>query len=79
MRIPAGSTRHLDVVALADELGGFRLWTNQSMLMLADPQYRIDADDFIVTLTVRGSNTPPLTVKLRVGKGSGGVQVATIP
>lgn len=78
VQIPPGSTRHLDVVAFADEFGGFRLWTNQSMLMLADPQYRIDVDDFIVTLTVRGSNTPPLSVKLRVGRGSDGVQVSTI-
>jgi hypothetical protein len=49
------------------------------MLMLAGSRYRIDADELIVTLTVRGSNTPPLTVKLLVEKGSDGVQVATIP
>jgi len=78
VQIPAGSTRHLDLVAFADEFGGFRMWTNQSMRMLADPQYRINADDFTMTLTVRGSNTPPLKVKLRVGKGSDGVQVARI-
>lgn len=78
VRIPAGSTRHLDVVAFADEFGGFRMWTNQSMLMLACPEYRIDADDFIVAVTVRGSNTSPLTLKLRVGKGSDGVQITTI-
>lgn len=79
VRIPAGSIRHLDLVAFAEEFGGFRMWTNPSMLMLADPRYRIDAHDFIMTLRIRGSNTPTLTVKLRVGKGSDGVQVATIP
>lgn len=54
------------------------MWTNQSMLMLADPQYRVAADEFIATLTVRGSNTPLLTVKLRVGRETEGVQVSTI-
>ena len=54
------------------------MWTNQSALMPADPQYRIGADDFIATLTIRGSNTPPLLVKLRVGEGSDSVQVSTI-
>ena len=78
VRIPAGSTRHLDVVACADVFGGFRIWTNRSMLMLADPQYQIDADDFIVTVTVRGSNTPRLMVKLRVGKGTDGVHVMPV-
>jgi hypothetical protein len=78
VQIPAGSIRHLDVVTFADEFGGFRMWTNQSMLMLADPQYRIDAENFIVTLTVRGSNTPPLTAKLRVEKGRDGVQIERI-
>jgi hypothetical protein len=77
-RIPAGSTRHLDVVAFADEFSGFRMWTNQSMLMLADPQYRIAADEFVATLTVRGSNTPALTVKLRIEKGIDGVEVSVV-
>jgi len=77
-RIPAGSTRHLDVVAFAYEFGGFRVWTNESMLMLGDPRYRIEADDFIVTVTVRGSNTSLLAVKLRIGKGSDGVPVVEL-
>jgi hypothetical protein len=75
-RIPAGSTRHLDVVACADQLGGFRMWTNQSTLMLADPHYILGNGDVVATLTVRGSNAPEVEVRLRVTRDGGGVRVA---
>jgi hypothetical protein len=76
VRIPAGSSRHLDVAACADELGGFRMWTNQSTTMLADPQYALGDREMSATLTVRGSNTAELSVTLRLIRGASGVDVS---
>ena len=77
-RIPVGSTRHVDLLAFADEFGGFRMWTNESIRMLDNQKYWIDADALVVTLTVRASNTLVLTLKLRVGNGSDGLRVAAL-
>jgi hypothetical protein len=77
--IPAGSTRHLDVVACADEMGGSRMWTNQSMMMLADPQFGLGDGEVIATLTVRGSNAPEKQARLRVSRDGGVVRVTIEP
>ena len=56
----------LDVVASADELGGFFIWNNESMTMVENPQYALGDREIHATLTVRGSNTAEESVTLRV-------------
>jgi hypothetical protein len=74
VRIPAGLTRHLDIATCAAKLGGFRMWTNMSMLMLADPRFQLGDRVIIATVTVRGSNAAEQIVTLRLKRKPGGIE-----
>ena len=78
--IPAGITRHLDVATYADEFGGFRMWTNASMQMLASPNYTLGDREIVARLTVRGSNAAEQSLTMRLTREQpGGVKVTVVP
>lgn len=45
------------------------------MTLLADPRFGLGDREVVATLTVRGSNTPELTLVLRLSSGTGEVEV----